>query len=132
MNPATPQSPSAMALRPTRAVIGSAGEDTAARWYMEHGYQVVDRNWRSHQGELDLVLRRGATIVFCEVKSRTQTRFGAPFEAVTRTKQLRIRRLAAEWLRTRGRSLPGRSHHDVRFDVASVLGSDLQILEGAF
>jgi putative endonuclease len=70
-------------------------------------------------------------VVFCEVKARNSDRYGAPFEAVTRTKQLRLRRLAAEWLRVRGPAL-GRRPMEVRFDVVSIFGPHLEILESAF
>lgn len=75
--------------------------------------------------------RRGRLIVFCEVKARNSFRYGAPFEAVTRAKQSRLRRLAAAWLRARGPALPGRPS-EVRFDVASISGPRLDVLEGAF
>jgi putative endonuclease len=92
---------------------------------------VLDRNWRCQEGELDLVVRRGPTLVFCEVKTRTSRAFGEPFEAVTRAKQLRIRRLAGRWLRDRRECL-GRSPADIRFDVVSVLGPRVETLEDAF
>ncbi len=91
----------------------------------------MDRNWSCREGELDLVVRRGATLVFCEVKTRTGRSFGEPFEAVTRTKQTRIRRLAARWLRERSGRLISRPR-DIRFDVASVLGPHVEVLEDAF
>jgi len=99
----------------------------AAAWYEANGYQVVARNWRCRQGELDLVLRRGRTIVFCEVKTRSSTAFGAPVEAVTRAKQVRLRLLAARWLEESRRAAG-----EVRFDVASVLAGRLEVFEGAF
>ncbi|MST31546.1 YraN family protein, partial [Acidimicrobiaceae bacterium USS-CC1] len=87
---------------PTRAAhnrrLGSHGEDLAAGWYVERGYEVVARNWRCPDGELDLVVRQGRLYVFVEVKSRTSDAFGVPAEAVNRAKQSRIRRLAAQWL----------------------------------
>jgi len=92
---------------------------------------VLDRNWRCADGELDLVARRGPTLVFCEVKTRTSTKFGEPFEAVTSTKQARVRKLAARWLRERGPHV-GVRPAAIRFDVASILGPELQILEDAF
>lgn len=103
----------------------------AAAWYRDRGYQVVDRNWRSRQGEIDLVAARAGEIVFCEVKTRTGTSFGQPFEAVTRTKQLRLRRLAAEYLRLRSSRRTG-PPAQVRFDVASVSGGRVDVIEGAF
>ena len=77
-------------------------------------------------GELDLVLFRDGEIVFCEVKSRRSERFGAAAEAVDWRKQRRIRSLAAQWLAANGRR--GR----VRFDVATVTGVEVNVIEGAF
>ena len=110
-----------------RRVLGASGEDAAAAWYEAHGYQVVARNWRCRQGELDLVVRRGRTVVFCEVKTRTSAAFGAPVEAVTRTKQMRLRGLAARWLEE-STTRAG----EIRFDVVAVLAGELEVLEGAF
>lgn len=111
-----------------RRELGARGEDLAAAWYVAAGYEVVARNWRCRIGELDLILRRGPTYVFCEVKTRTSAAFGAPQEAVTRTKQLRLRSLAAQWLQD---AAPARAA-DLRFDVACVLGDEIEVLEGAF
>jgi putative endonuclease len=119
-------SPSAKSEDPRRA-LGAHGEALTAKWYEAQGYTVVDRNWRCREGEIDLILARASAVVFCEVKARTSDRFGAPVEAVTRTKQLRLRRLAAAWLSARG------VHGvDVRFDVASVMGERVQVIEAAF
>lgn len=107
--------------------LGAAGEQLAADWYEANGYQVIDRNWRVREGELDLVVRRARTIVFCEVKSRTSTAFGHPVEAVTHDKRHRIRKLAAQWLQTS----PVRPS-SIRFDVASVLDGELDVIQGAF
>jgi putative endonuclease len=77
------------------------------------------------------VARRGSVLVFCEVKARTSERYGHPMEAVTAVKQARIRRLAGRWLRQRARSLGSRPA-SVRFDVASLLDGQLEVLEAAF
>jgi putative endonuclease len=110
-----------------RRALGADGEAAVAAWYTEHGYEVVERNWRCRSGELDLILRRGRTFVFCEVKTRTSDAFGAPVEAVTRQKQSRLRHLAARWLE----DAPLRPT-EIRFDVASVLAGEIEVLEGAF
>lgn len=110
-----------------RQVLGAGGEDLSAAWYEAQGYQVMARNWRCPEGELDLVLSQGATVVFCEVKTRSSLAFGSPLEAVTPVKQRRIRRLATAWLRQSG------SHYcDVRFDVAAVLHGEVDVVQGAF
>jgi putative endonuclease len=110
-----------------RQALGAAGEAQAARWYEAQGYTVLARNWRCRQGELDLVLSKGGLVVFCEVKTRTTDAFGAPVEAVTRAKQVRLRGLAASWI---GQSAV--RPREVRFDVASVLAGRLDVIEGAF
>lgn len=111
-----------------RRALGREGEEAVAAWYEARGYEVVVRNWRCREGELDLVVRDGRTYVFCEVKSRTSDAFGVPAEAVTRTKQMRLRRLAAKWLEHDAPLRPT----DIRFDVASVLAGAVEVLEGAF
>ena len=98
-----------------------------ADWYVNRGYEVVVRNWRCREGELDLILRAGRMYVFCEVKTRTTDAFGYPAESVTRAKQDRLRRLAARWLD----EAPLRPR-EIRFDVASVLAGRIEVLEGAF
>jgi putative endonuclease len=110
-----------------RQELAAHGEDTVAGWYRSSGYEVLARNWRCPQGELDLVVRRGEVVVFCEVKTRSSTAFGAPVEAVTRAKQVRLRRVAARYLED-GTERAGL----VRFDVASVLGGAVEVVEGAF
>ena len=98
-----------------RRVVGRNGEDAAVAWYAGAGYEILDRNWRAREGELDIVVRNTHTVAFCEVKTRRGDEFGSPAEAVTARKQLRIRKLAGRWLG---------EHHtaaaDLRFDVAAV------------
>jgi putative endonuclease len=101
--------------RDPRRALGATGEDLASAWYAERGYHVLDRNWRCRDGEIDLVVATSSVVVFCEVKTRRSAAFGAPFEAVTVTKQRRLRVLAAQWLVEH----PQRGK-DLRFDVASV------------
>jgi putative endonuclease len=115
-----------------RRVVGQHGEDAAAAWYTAGGYEILDRNWRVREGELDLVVRDAGTIAFCEVKTRRGDAFGLPAEAVTVRKQQRIRLLAGRWLAAHGTSVP-----DLRFDVASVRpdgrgGWDVDVLTNAF
>jgi putative endonuclease len=108
--------------------LGASGEELAAAWYEARGFEVVARNWRCRDGELDLVVRDGRLFVFCEVKARTSDAFGAPVEAVTRDKQQRLRRLAARWLEEDAPALA----REIRFDVAAVMGGGVEVLEGAF
>jgi putative endonuclease len=98
-----------------------------ARWYEAAGYEVVARNWRCRDGELDLIVTRPGVLVFVEVKARTSAAFGTPAEAVTWQKQQRLRRLAARFLDEH----PGGPRR-LRFDVACVLAGRVEILESAF
>jgi putative endonuclease len=111
----------------TRRELGTSGEDLAAQWYTAHGYEVLERNWRCRHGELDLVLRNGRQVVFCEVKNRTTDAFGTPAEAITREKKQRVRFLAARWLED-AKPRPA----EIRFDVVAILGDEVEVLEGAF
>jgi putative endonuclease len=108
--------------------LGVTGEDMAAAWYVEHGYEVVARNWRCRDGELDLIVRAGRLVVFCEVKARSSDTFGSPAEAVVATKRARIRRLAARWLDEHRGPRP----REIRFDVVAVTGGEVTVIEGAF
>ena len=107
--------------------LGAHGEDLAARWYVERGYRVLDRNWRCADGELDLVLAHGRRVVICEVKTRSSLRFGSPFEAVGPAKQQRLRRLGARWLREAAPFRPV----EVRYDVVGIVGRRVEVIEGA-
>ena len=111
-----------------RRRLGIQGEDLAAAWYEAGGYQVVDRNGRCREGEIDLVCRRGPLVVFCEDKTRRSDAFGHPAEAVTPAKQQRLRILAGRWMEASG---PGRAGQ-IRFDVAAVLAGELEVIEAAF
>ena len=78
--------------------VGAYGERLAARYLAEAGLEVLDRNWRCAQGEVDIVALDGDCLVVCEVKTRRGQGFGDPVEAVTWRKAARLRRLAACWL----------------------------------
>lgn len=117
--------------------IGRYGERVAERHLVEAGLIILDRNWRCPAGELDLVARDGAVLVFCEVKTRSSTDFGDPAEAVIGRKAARIRGLALRWLAER-RDIGTESFWpELRFDVVSVLrqrsgAAAVRHLRGAF
>jgi putative endonuclease len=93
---------------------------------------VVARNWRCREGELDLVVARDGELVFCEVKTRSSDRFGVPAEAVTFTKQRRLRTLAARFLADHPAASAGGRRRGIRFDVAAVMGGKVEVIEAAF
>jgi len=98
-----------------RQVIGAYGERRAVQHLLAEGAQVLVRNWRCAQGEIDIIARDGEDLVICEVKTRRTASFGAPAEAVVASKARRLRRLAALWLRD-----SGMHPREVRFDVVEV------------
>ncbi|MFT3853321.1 MAG: YraN family protein [Ilumatobacteraceae bacterium] len=106
---------------------GRWAEGEVARWYERRGGVVVDRNWRCPHGELDLVVHLAGTVVFCEVKARRDDAFGGGLAAVGPAKQRRLRRLAVAWL-----SATGTRGVDIRFDVAAVTGTTIDVVEAAF
>lgn len=114
-----------------RIARGKWAEDLVARWYERHGYLVVARNWRCPRGELDVAAMIGDELVVCEVKARASASFGTPAEAVTPTKQLRLRRTTAALL-AELRADKSMKIDRVRFDVACVLGTQLEIVMNAF
>jgi putative endonuclease len=94
--------------------IGSHGEERAAWFYRLRGYQVVARNVRTRAGELDLIVRRGNTLAFVEVKTRHSLAAGHGYDAVNQQKRLRIIRLATQWLATHPHA------GEIRYDVVSL------------
>jgi putative endonuclease len=117
--------------RAYRQRLGARGEDRAADWYRAAGYEVVARNWRCPEGELDLVVERPGELVFCEVKTRSSDRFGVPAEAVTIAKRRRLRTLAARFLADHALDA-NTAGRNIRFDVVAVRGSAVDVIEAAF
>jgi len=111
-----------------RAQLGADGEDRVLAWYKERGYVLVARNWRCQRGEIDLIVRRGSALVFCEVKTRTSNAFGGPFAAVGVRKQRRLRTLAILWLE----EADPQGASELRFDVAGVIDRSVEVIEAAF
>jgi putative endonuclease len=105
--------------------VGRHGEQLAARHLEAAGLQLLARNWRCREGELDIVARDGSVLVFVEVKTRSSLACGSPAEAVGRVKSARIRQLALRWMMAE-RENPGSAFWStIRFDVVSVVrGSD--------
>jgi putative endonuclease len=120
-----------------RVARGKWAEDLVSRWYEQHGYVIVARNWRCKRGELDVIACKDGVLVVCEVKARASNAFGTPAEAVTPTKQLKVRRATTDFrtsLRDSNDPLLTlvKNAQKVRFDVACVLGTQLEILQDVF
>jgi putative endonuclease len=105
-----------------KKTLGAYGEEAAAAFLKKKGYRILKRNYFVRGGEIDIIAQKGSYVVFVEVKTRRNKALGTGAEAVTYTKQQRLRQAAAHFLLSYGDS-------DVRFDVVEVYGS---IQNGAF
>ncbi len=94
--------------------LGKYGEDHAAQFLIDAGLEILDRNWRCAEGELDLVAVENGVLVVCEVKTRRNDKFGGPLVAVTPVKLARLRGLAIAWCRAHGWRGP------IRIDVIGI------------
>jgi putative endonuclease len=96
-------------------------ERRAVWWYRLRGYRILGTNVWAGGNELDVIARRGRTLVFCEVKSKSGPRFGDPLEMITAEKIRRIRRAAAVWLAQNKEHGCCRVHFDVVVERAGKL-----------
>jgi len=99
--------------------LGRRGENIAVTFLEAEGLEVVERNWRCGQGEIDVVAREGDELVFVEVKTRSSLAFGHPFEAITVLKLARLRRLAAAWCEAH----PDERSGGIRIDAIAVIAA---------
>jgi putative endonuclease len=111
-----------------RAGSGFAAERRAWWWYRLHGWRILGENVWAGGNELDLIVRRGSTLRFVEVKAKKGSRFGDPLEMLTDEKQRRLRRAAEAWLGAR----PELGRLRVGFDVIAVRDGRLQRIPQAF
>jgi putative endonuclease len=113
-----------------RKILGRKGEERAARFLVGRGYKILDRNYRTLNGELDLIALHEGAVVFVEVKTRTNDAFGAPELAVTRQKQRRMIKAALCYINHR-------KLHQVpcRFDVVAINEAseqEIELIQNAF
>jgi putative endonuclease len=99
-----------------RHILGRYGEEVAANYLQKLGYELVERNFQSRSGEIDIILRHEDSWVFVEVKTRNSHNHAAGLEAVDYTKLARMRRAMADWLHARGVTAG-----KIRMEVVSVL-----------
>ena len=107
---------------------GAEAERRARRFYRLRGYRVLGENVWAAGNELDLILRRGGQLVFCEVKAKLGERYGDPAEMVGPEKQRRLRRAAEAWLWAH----PELRALEIRFDVVAVTPRGVTRLANAF
>ena len=108
---------------------GQHYETVAADYLTSLGYEILDRNWRFHRNEIDLIAREGETLVFIEVKARLDPTHGYGMQAVDHKKQQRIRKVAAAYLLQNHYSF---YQTPCRFDVISIDGNEIRLFRNAF
>jgi putative endonuclease len=118
-------------MKTSRRELGDKGEDLAAAALKKQGYKIIERNYLTPLGEIDLIAKHKGVLVFIEVKTRKSERFGAPSEAVHPAKQAKLRRLADYYLKqNRLGEVP------VRFDVVSITVKEespvIELIQNAF
>ena len=115
----------------TRMRTGKRGEALAADYLTDAGYRIIERNYRCHFGEIDIVAEEGETLVFIEVKSRRSEAYGDPQLAVGHEKQKKISRIAMHYLEEKRLR-----HRPARFDVVAVKllssGHKIELIRNAF
>ena len=107
---------------------GACKEELAERHLSRHGYEIIDRNWRGGGGEIDRIAWEEGTLVFIEIRSRKSGHHGEPAETVSPKKQAHLVRAASVYLQ----GLPTIEPPPIRFDVVSVLGRSIKIIQDAF
>lgn len=111
--------------------FGRDSEALAARYLAEKGYEILEQNYRSPRGEIDIIAKEGDTIVFVEVKSGRSSHFGHPKGYVTCQKQKKISMTALHWLKA-----SGQSRAKARFDVIAVCSKKnntvIELIRNAF
>jgi putative endonuclease len=105
-----------------RRALGALGERLAADHLRRAGYRIVERNFRTRFGELDIVAAGERCLVFCEVKTRVRGRNGgpSPFDAIGPDKRRRLRAMAAQWLVERRPAVGEPAADELRFDAIGI------------
>lgn len=103
--------------------IGDKGEDLAVSELEKASYKIIERNFRTRFGEIDIIAKDDNTLVFVEVKMKSSIRFGTPAEMITKRKQLKIKRMAECYLLEHGYKGP------CRIDAVTILGNKFPQIE---
>ncbi len=111
-----------------KLMTGREGEGFAAKALEGKGYRIIDMNFRSVFGEIDIIAEEGGCLVFVEVKRRRNRSFGTSFEAIDSRKKRHIIRSAQFYLKSNHYSMDRR----IRFDVVGIDGDEIKIVQGAF
>lgn len=107
---------------------GQAAEERACRYLQQQGLELIERNYRCRQGEIDLIMRDGRCTVFVEVRSRRSAAFGGAAESVGHVKQARVIAAASHYLQRHAVL----AQHPARFDVIAITADALEWFKDAF
>lgn len=109
---------------------GKQGEEETVQYLLQHGYEIVERNWRYQRYEIDIIARKGSILSIVEVKTRTGNFYGEPYEAVTKKKERALADSADFYVVSKNLDV------EVRYDIASVTmfngKSNVVLIEDAF
>ena len=108
-------------------IKGNIGEEKAVLFLKDNKYAILQRNFRTTIGEIDIIAKKDDRIIFVEVKQKQTARYGMPREMVTQAKQRRIKKVAELYLK-----INGLLNSPTRFDVIEILAENLVHLQGAF
>lgn len=95
--------------------LGKEGEALAVAFLKKHGYRILEKNFKTPLGEIDVIALDGDTVCFIEVKTRTNETYGSPFEAISRFKQRKLSQSALLYLKRKNLL-----HQKARFDIVAV------------
>ena len=107
--------------------LGRAGELKATEFLKKKGYEILERNYKTHIGEIDIIALDNETVVFVEVKTRIDDAFGAPAEAVDERKRFKYKKVATEYLVKKNRL-----ENNCRFDVIEIENGKINHIIDAF
>ena len=106
---------------------GKAAEEKAASYLKSLGYKILEKNFHSRFGEIDIIARDGNTLVFVEVRSKSYSSFGTPEETISKSKAKKIIKTAQLYIQIKNPSF-----EDVRFDIISILHNNISHIKNAF
>lgn len=94
---------------------GRLGENEASKYLISKGYKIIDRNYRTRIGEIDIIAQKFQTLIFVEVKTRTNTNYGFPYEAVNRRKMDKILKTSLVYIQQNSLN-----NYQIRYDIIEV------------
>ena len=114
------------AKKTTKQKLGKFGEDMAVSILKEMGYRILERNFRTKLGEVDIIAEENKDLVFIEVKNRRNLSFGSPQCSVNLRKQMRLVKTALAYVKMKN------LRRNIRFDIFAIEGRNYEVIKNAF